>query len=669
MKNIIVRFPQWLFIIIITFPISVFAWTSYSEMVPMRDGISLATEIYLPDYIPSPYPVILQRTPYDRSVDSDLLTIITDVLGYACVSQNVRGTYDSEGEPMVFLSDGWGEFQDGYDCIDWIIEQEWCDSNIGMMGGSAPGMTQYMLAGTGHPNLTCIAPILAGPSMYHHTAYNGGVFRKVLVESWLTGIGTPYLIDTVTNHPDYDSIWQTVNLAERWDYADVPAYHIAGWFDMYTDGQIEAFSELQSRYGNQKLLIAPCGHGDAIGTAIQGDLEFPANSVIDLDNIILLLTNWYNYWLKGISNGIMDEPRVKFYLMGDCDTDDTTYWNKWVESDTWPPEDTTYVSYYILEDGVLDTIQPSSSGADTFLYDPENPCPTIGGREFVGMDSTGYGPKDQTPIESRSDVLVYSTPVLTEPVEVIGKLWFILYASSDRFDTDFAVRVTDVYPDGRSILMTDNILMARHRYGFDREDSLTPGVADTFKIDLWSTANVFNTGHRIRVIISSSNYPRFEKNPNTGAPFMRDDPTTLIATNTVYHSPTLASHLLLPIVPFDTSSIASKNRIPEKIQLFCSPNPFNSSVKITVSGIAMNSRFHRGETQRAKSTLKVFDLRGNVITSINMQAQQGIAEGKEGCTIKSTNWCPDDEIGSGIYLVRVWTEDGQTITKRIVYLK
>jgi putative CocE/NonD family hydrolase len=324
-------------------------------------------------------------------------------------------------------------------------------------------------------------------------------------------------------------------------------FHIDGWYDMYTDGVLETFSELQKRFHNQKLFIGPWGHGDAWGRREQGDLVYPPNAEMNELSFINMLLDWYDYWIKN-GGGPVPPPKVKFYLMGDCSTQDTLYWNRWVEADTWPLPQTIYRRYYLRENHLLDTIPPSVWAIDTFIYDPANPCTTYGGREFIGL-THGYGPIDQRPIENRPDVLVFSTPPLTEPLYVVGKLKFVLYASSDCYDTDWAIRVTDVYPDGRSILVTDGILMARHRYGFDREDLLLPNVPDTFDIDLWSTAQVFNTGHRIRILISSSNYPRFEKNPNTGAPFRRNDPNFVVATQKIYRTPGLPSHLLLPIIP------------------------------------------------------------------------------------------------------------------------
>ncbi|MEO0106413.1 MAG: CocE/NonD family hydrolase [candidate division WOR-3 bacterium] len=527
-----------------------------STGVPMRDGVRLGTDIYLPFWF-IPYitdgPVLLQRTPYDRSWDDIYLTLICDIMGYVLVVQNLRGYGDSEGEPMVFWTDGWGDLQDGYDAIEWCAGQWWCNGKVAMIGASAHGMTQYYAAGALPPHLVCCAPMVAAPNLYLDCAFTGGEFRKALVETWLQGVGTPWLIDSVCHYPNYCSRWSIVDLSQKYDVANYPMFHIDGWYDMYTDGVLDAFSELQKRFHNQKLFIGPWGHGDAWGSRYQGDLVYPPNAELDELSFIEMLMDWYDYWLNQ-GGGPVPSPKVKFYLMGDCDTPDTTNWNHWVEADTWPLPQAVYKKYYLKENHLLDTIPPSISAIDTFIYDPANPCTTYGGREFIGL-THGYGPIDQRPIENRSDVLIFSTPPLSMPLTVIGKLKFVLYAASNCYDTDWTVRITDVYPDGRSILVTDNILMARHRHGFDREDSLIPDVVDTFNIDLWSTALVFNAGHRLRVIISSSNYPRFEKNPNTGAPFQRNDPNFIPAIQKIYRTTDYPSHLLLPIIPESSPAI------------------------------------------------------------------------------------------------------------------
>ncbi len=619
----------------------IFGYGQSTEMVEMRDGIDLATEIYLPSYGTPPFPVILERTPYGRHIGSELASFICDVRGYAFVSQNVRGCRDSEGEPMVFLSDGWGELQDGYDCIDWVSEQEWCNGRIGMEGASAPGMTQYMAAGAGHPALDCIVPVLAGPSMYHDVAYNGGCFRKVLVEGWLSGIDTPWLIDTVISHPIYGGIWQDVNLAERWDEAAYPAWHVAAWYDMYTDGQITAFQEMQARHGNQKLIIIPCGHGDAVGTRNQGDLVYPENAVRTEDELIMMAEEWYSYWLKDGSAEIMAEPPIKYYITGDCDTEDTTRWNRWLTAWDWPPYSTEDKEFFVTEDGVMDSMLPMESSSESYTYDPDDPSPTYGGREFIGMDDIGYGPKNQSVVESRDDNLIFETPVLTEPLAVIGKIRMMLYASTDRLDTDFAVRVTDVYPDGRPILMTDNIIKARYRRGFDTEVLMEPDVMDSMLVDVWSIAHVFNTGHKIRVIITSSNFPRFEINPNTGETPGRNPAEKLIAENTIYWGPDAPTRLILPINDMDTWDIAEKIDIPETFAITVSPNPFNSACLITSS--------------IPDARVTIFDTKGNQVDQLPLNS--GAAK-----------WQPSDNLPSGIYLAIVEGNSSRE-TMKLVYLK
>ncbi len=588
-----------------------FGYQTDSTGVPMRDGIRLGTDIYRP-WWNNPIlkaPALLQRTPYDREWDDTYLTLICDVMGYALVVQNLRGYGDSEGDPMVFWTDGWGDLQDGYDAVEWVASQDWCNGKVGMIGASAHGMTQYYAAGALPPHLVCCAPMVAAPNLYRDCAFTGGEFRKALVETWLQGVGTPWLIDSVCTYPNYGDRWTIVDLSQRYNVTNYPMFHIDGWYDMYTDGVLEAFSELQKRFHNQKLFIGPWGHGDAWGAREQGDLVYPPNAEMDELSFINMLLDWYDYWINQ-GGGPVPAPKVKFYLMGDCDTQDTTNWNHWVEADTWPLPQIQYKAYYLRENHLLDTIPPGSGTIDTFIYNPADPCTTYGGREFIGLIH-GYGPIDQRPIENRSDVLLFSTPPLPAPLTVIGKLKFVLYAASDRYDTDWAVRVTDVYPDGRSILVTDNILMARHRHGFDREDSLIPNVPDTFNIDLWSTAQVFNTGHRLRVIISSSNYPRFEKNPNTGAPFQRDDPNFVIATQKIYRTQGMPSHLLLPVLPGINPAV---REIPSKEYL--AGNIYIPSVsKYPVIKLEINS---------AKDVdIYVYDILGRVVWHLRQRYEPG----------------------------------------------
>ena len=520
------------------------SYTHEFVMVPTRDGVLLATDVYKPTFYIGSLHTILVRTPYGRTDVglNYLIPYITDVKGYALVIQSIRGFQGSGGEPSVFRTDGWGDLQDGYDAVDWIISQSWSSGRVCGAWFSAMGISQYLLAGALHPSYKCAFPIVGAHSVYHYAAFNGGEFRKNLVEGWLGGLGVPHLIDTVANHPSYDSIWAIMNLDERVSLVNVPMLHLGGWFDIFSESQINAFINLQFNggpyaRGNQKLIIGPWGHL-TFGQNVQGDLIFPTNATFSFSDLADLLGRWYDYWLKGINNGIMDEPPVKFYIIGI---------NDWAYSDTFPPRGIYPRKWYLHGDGSLRLYPPVSETFSSYIYDPNDPTPTIGGNEMSLPGGTG--PKDQRPLLSRSDILVFQSDVLTDTVIMIGNPIAKLYVESDRYDTDFVVRIADVFPDGRAILVSDGIIKARYRYGFDREVLLTPGVIDSVEIKVWATAWAFMPGHRIMVIISSANYPRFEANPNNGGPFVRDDPYKLPANNKIYHSPEYPSHLILPIYP------------------------------------------------------------------------------------------------------------------------
>lgn len=627
------------------------AYWSETDSAPMRDGTLLVTDVHYPFPGISPWPTIVIRTPYDRTQTTEMLVLICDVQRYALVVQSVRGMQGSQGNPSFFLTDGWGTLQDGYDCIEWVHNQWFCDGTIGMWGGSAYGITQYLAAGSLPPHLLCCQPLIATPRLYQDAAFQGGEFRKNLVENWLAYLGTPWLADTPAAHPDYDSsYWGTTDLSRRYDLVHLPFYHMAGWYDLFLDGGLDAFTNLQARNHNQKLLIGPWAHGDLWGVVQQGDLTYPANAGRDNTFFADELIAWNDYWLFGRSNGIMDLPRVVFYLMGDCDTPDTTLWNHWVQTDTWPLPDVSYVPYYLRDGHLLDPSAPGpAEKPDTARYDPLNPCPTIGGREYLGLPD-GYGPKDQRPVEARPDVLCYETGVLESPVTVVGKVKVRLFGSSDRLDTDWMVRICDVYPDGRSILVTDGALMARHRRGLDREDLLVPGVPDTFDIDLWSTALVFNVGHRIRISVSSSNYPRFERNPNTGGPFRRNDTLgALVATNVVYHDQALPSALLLPIWPEGPTAI--KERRPENAahSTFYLPH-------LTVASPTRSPQFILQMPQPGRVLLSIQDVTGRKV--------ERLADGVVAAGV--ARYAPSRTLPPGVYYVRMEAVNRRETRKLVV---
>ncbi|UCF70309.1 MAG: CocE/NonD family hydrolase [candidate division WOR-3 bacterium] len=592
-----------------------YGWTVEQVNIPVRDNILLSSYIYKPDpnIFAPPWPCIIRRSPYEVTFPNP--GIWTDVYGYAVVGQFLRGWGNSQGVKTLFQTDGWGDvhygdLRDGYDAIEWLASQPWSSGEVAMYGFSGPGVVQYQAAGAAPPHLTCCNASVAFLDYYQDATWPGGEFKKASVEGWCTMQGTPYFIDTVCNHPNEDSFYTCHNLATRWDSAHYPMFHFAGWYDMSLEGGLAAFSGLQAHHHNQKLFVGPWGHW-TWGDQNVGHLSFPPNAAMSDVQFRQLDRAWYDYWLHDSANGIT-EPKVTFYLMGECDSQDTTLWNFWVEADTWPLPEVQYKNYYIREDGLLDTVPPGITAVDTFQYDPADPCPSYGGKESWGLQH-GYGPIDNQPIEGRSDVLLFSTPVLTQPLCVIGKIWFTLHGASDRYDTDWTVRVTDVYPDGRSILITDGIIMARHRHGFDIENSLIPNVPDTFHIDVGSTANVFAPGHRLRVIISSSNYPRFEKNPNTGAPFMRNDPVYVTATNTVYRSAAMPSHLILPVYPGIPGVAEHTTEHPVTKMLKISPNPFTKLTQIRYS--ILDTRYLIQEP-----TLAIYDANGRLVKSFDLES-------------------------------------------------
>lgn len=514
--------------------------------VEMRDGVKLATDVYRVILDNDPKPVILIRTPYGK--DGTEWVFVAQLLlaeDYSVVLQDSRGTGDSEGFNDIFESAGWGERQDGYDTIEWIAARTWCDGNIGMFGMSALAINAYMAAGAQPPALKCAVVAFGTGDLYDHAAYQGGELRASLIDGWV-GDQNPLMIARIVEHPTRDSYWGLGDAEERIPLINVPMLHIAGWYDCFGQGNLNMFTGLQARgavgaLGNQQLIVGPWTHSN-LDSRTQGDLEYPLNSVLDLDETLNRSLDWFDYWLKGDNNGVMDNPPVRYYVMGDVD-DSSSQWNEWRENSVWPPAGQERRLFFHA-DGDLRGGLPQGSAAypETYRYDPSNPVPSVGGANLEIDD----GPMDQRPVENRGDVLLYTSDELTEPLEVTGRIWVELYASSSAVDTDWTAKLCDVYPDGRSMLVCDGILQARYRESTSAPMLMTPGTTYRFEIDLWSTSIVFNEDHRIRVAISSSNSPRFEANLNNGwTP--RAGGASVIAANTVYHDTGRRSCIILPV--------------------------------------------------------------------------------------------------------------------------
>ncbi len=520
-----------------------------TQRILMRDGVTrLATDIYRPRLIGED-PTILVRTVYDKdgSADSAWLTWY----GYNVVVQDSRGRFDSDGIDPVFRDDAWGANQDGYDTIEWIADRPWSDGKVGMYGGSALGITQYLASGAVPPSLECCYAVVASGNLYDGLAFTGGVFRKHMMEGWLQGQGSLHFLPELVAHPNLDAWWDEVDIVNRISQIQVPFFHFGGWFDILQEGATRGFHDLQHHgapgaRGTQKMLIGPWTHG-GVFLQQQGELVFPPNATWDDDFSNSLA--FFDYWLKGIDNGFYDLPAVRYYMMGDVD-DPSAPGNEWRDADDWPPS-STEMPFFLQANGGLRRLRTGQvmhprrvdGGTVSYLYDPADTAPTVGGANLI----LPAGPYDQQAVEQRSDVVVFTTAPLTAPLEVTGHVVAKLFISSTAPDTDFMVKLCDVYPDGRSMLIQEGAARARHREGYRTENLLQPGEVYPLEVDLWSTSIVFNAGHRIRVSVTSSNDPRYDPNPNTGEPF-RQHTHLNPAVNTIHCTADAPSHIVLPIV-------------------------------------------------------------------------------------------------------------------------
>jgi len=524
------------------------------EMVAMRDGIKLSTIIYLPEGS-GPWPVVLIRTPYGKQSQTRSNGEWTKN-GFAFVVQDVRGTFKSEGKYRPFVDDQ----ADGYDTIEWLARQSWSNSKIGMYGASAMGIAANEAAMANPPHLVAAFVMVARSSVYDQSSFIGGVFRKELNEDWLKRQHAESVLQDIFAHGVRSEFYDRADMSKHWQQVHIPMYNYGGWYDIFSQGNIDNFVGLQANAGapangKQKLIMGPWGHGQL------EEVKYPENSGVGAfggSMSLDLAKRWFEYWLTGVNNGIMNEPAVRYYVMGDVN-DPQAPGNEWRTSPGWPvPAKIT--SYYLNSGGTLSEQVPKErESSDSYKYDPKNPVPTIGGANLF----LKKGPMDQRAVGERSDLLKFATPVLQSPVEVTGRIAVELWAESDARDTDFTAKLVDVYPDGTERLVLDSVLRARFREGFDHEVFMKKGQVYKFKIDLWSTSIIFNKGHRIAIHISSSNSPRFDPNPNTGSP-LRADALTQVATNSIHHDRMHPSRAILPLVrsngPVTSSSTSGQAR-------------------------------------------------------------------------------------------------------------
>jgi len=524
----------------------------------MRDGVRLDTHIISPRGNGT-WPVMLYRTPYDELDNPSVANWTRN--GYVVVAQNVRGRYQSEGDDLPFASDGWGPealggHTDGLDTVNWILAQSWCNGRIGTRGGSARGITQNLLAGADPAGIAGQWIVKAPASFYHGGVFQGGAYRQSQINGWLTSQGySQATFDLYDQHPSYDAVWEGLDVTTRQDLRDYPVVNCAGWYDTFQQGTIDNFTTIREHGGpiareHAKLVINLSAHGLNTGAiawpwAVQGNA--PGYTA----------ERFFEHYIEGVDNGFDELPRVVYYMIGDL-TRPNGPGNEWRYADDWPVA--AYdMALYGHNDGSL-RLEAPGAGADpmTYDYDPTDPVPTLGGANLM----IASGNHDQRPVESRPDVLVFDYGPLPEEIEVTGRLWVTLYGSSNALDTDFTAKLTDVYPDGRSILISDGIIRARYRDSETDPTVMTPGTVYEFAIDLSSTALVFDVGHAIRLAISSSNAPRFAPNPNTGAALSLDDPINpVVATNTVHLEAGYPSRIILPVTGPDDDADGVPNLV------------------------------------------------------------------------------------------------------------
>jgi putative CocE/NonD family hydrolase len=586
--------------------------------VPMRDSTRLALDLYLPaedgQPVPGKHPTLLARTPYNKNGSTAEARWFAS-RGYAVVVNDVRGRYASEGSWHMLVDDP----KDGYDILEWIGTQPWCNGKVGTFGTSYVGGTQHALACARPPSLSCMIPVdsvsnvgiagfrhggafelrfmnwifttgapnartaLADPALKAALEQNGKLMPQHLLHLPIRPNTTPlkqvpeyesWLIEAM-RHGDYDAYWKqpgysVVDNVER--YADVPVYHVTGWYDSWCRQNVLNWQALSKvKKSPQKLIIGPWTHGSQ-NRNYAGEIEFPREAALAFNDWRL---RWFEHWLNGADNHVEKESPVKLFIMGGGDGRKSEHGRlrhggHWRDEQEFPLARTRFTPFYLHPDGRLHRERPDAPPV-TFRFDPEKPVPTIGGNlssvggllEAGGIDQrtrkeTLFA-KEQLPLSERRDILAYQTEPLMEDIEVTGPVVVNLYASSTAVDTDFTAKLIDVYPPnpdyplGFDLNIGDSIARMRYRDSLEKAELMQPGKVYKVAIRLYPTANLFAKGHRIRLDVSSSNFPRFDVNPNSGEP-LQQHRRMIPADNTVYHDGGRASHVVLPIIPIARSA-------------------------------------------------------------------------------------------------------------------
>jgi putative CocE/NonD family hydrolase len=561
-----------------------------------RDGVTLRADVYRPD-ASGKFPVLVVRTPYDKS--AGMAATEKDYFpprGYVVVMQDTRGRHASEGEFTPFVNEG----RDGYDAIEWAAGLPWSNGEVGTVGQSYMGLVQYFAAPERPPHLRAMSPVSGPITYFENFTYRRGAFeigwvlayftfmardtlmRKGLYEQerakldsfvsypdipmaplkrdaykhlpladWGERLkhGAPYLADYIRNS-SYGPYWAETDLRTRFNQIDVPMLHVGSWYDVFQYDTLTMFNGMRehamserARRG-QRLLMGPWAHllPYAVPTSKgTGEIDFGPEAAIELHAAHL---RWFDCFLKNADNGVLDEAPIRLFVMGE---------NRWRDENEWPLARTRYTDVFLRSgghansasgDGVLSFAQPGDEQPDRYVYDPNDPVPTRGGNT-LGIRSGVY---DQTEVEKRDDVLVYTGDVLTNDLEVTGPITLKLHAASSARDTDFAAKLVDVRPDNYAQNIAGGIMRARFRESLSAPSLVSPDKVYEYTVDLWSTSHVFKPGHRIRLEVSSSNFPNFDRNPNTGHDFGADA-EVVAARQTVFHDGRYPSHLILPVIP------------------------------------------------------------------------------------------------------------------------
>jgi putative CocE/NonD family hydrolase len=548
----------------------------------MRDGTKLRADIYRPK-AEGKFPVLLVRTPYDKTNEMEFAAKAA-ARGYVVVAQDVRGRFQSEGEWYPFKN----ESQDGYDTVEWAAALPYANGKVGMFGGSYVGATQFLAAIAKPPHLAGICPNVTASNYHDGWTYQGGAFEQWFNESWTTGLAentmhrrvdagqnavswtqklpltaypilevpastgvAPYFADWLA-HPNYDEYWKQWSIEDHYAQIQVPVFSLGAWYDIFLGGTLRNYARLKKEAGTeesrrrQKLMVYVGGHAGGSDNRKVGAVDFGEKLPFDFNEAVL---SWYDSLLKGQTNAASTEKPVKIFVMGR---------NEWREEDDWPLARAKSTKYYLHSsgaantasgDGVLSTTAPGAEKADQFTYDPADAVPTLGGPLCCGpFPPAGLGPQDQSKAEARRDVLVFTTPALSRDLEVTGPVSLELYVSTSAVDTDFTGKLVDVWPNGFAQNLTEGILRLRYRNSQENPELAKPGETYRVVVDLWATSNVFLAGHKVRLEVSSSNFPRFDRNLNTGEE-QASGTRMSKAVNMIYHEKAHPSVLVLPVVP------------------------------------------------------------------------------------------------------------------------